>query len=134
MNNISCINGLFKDGMIIKNRIVGGMKLAEWAFLTNHALVLSIMAQHNRVIARDISQTIGITERAVRKIIADLERDGYISKKKEGRRVKYKINSEMTLRHDTHREIAVGSFLEVLGWKRRHRKTRLAVVIPPPVQ
>jgi predicted DNA-binding transcriptional regulator YafY len=106
--------------------------MTEWAFLTNHALVISVMARHNRITAREMSQTIGITERAVRKIIADLERDGYITKKKEGRGVKYKVNPEMKMRHETHREVEVGGFLEALGWKRRKRATRLPSPTIPP--
>ncbi len=96
--------------------------MREWAFLTNHALVLSFLAKQPRITAREISMTIGITERTVRKIIADLDTAGYINKKKEGRRVRYRINPDLSLRHDTHQEIAVGDFLEALGWKRRRKR------------
>jgi len=96
--------------------------MPEWTFLTNHALVLSSVAKHPRITARELSAVIGITERAVRKIIADLEAEGYITKKREGRRVKYRINPDLSLRHDAHRDMAVGDLLEVLGWKRRRRR------------
>ena len=98
--------------------------MADWTFLTNHAMVLSALARNPRITAREIASAIGITERTVRKIIADLELEGYISKKREGRRLRYRINPELTLRHESYQEMAIGDFLEALGWKRRrkHRK------------
>ena len=97
--------------------------MPEWAFLTNHALVLSFIAKQPRITARELSTAIGITERAVRKMIADLDAAGYISKKREGRRIRYRIDPELSLRHDSHQEIAIGDFLEALGWKRRRKRT-----------
>jgi DNA-binding Lrp family transcriptional regulator len=96
--------------------------MSEWTFLTNHALVLGYIARHPRITARDLANAIGITERATRKIIADLLDTGYVTKKREGRRICYHINPELPLRHPSHEETAVGELLQVLGWKRR-RKT-----------
>ncbi|MBI2860785.1 MAG: winged helix-turn-helix transcriptional regulator [Chloroflexi bacterium] len=95
--------------------------MPEWTFLTNHAVVLSFIAKHPRITARELAATAGITERAVRKIIADLDTSGYIDKKKEGRRIRYRINPDMPLRHETYRETFIGDFLETLGWKRRRQ-------------
>ena len=97
--------------------------MPEWTFLTNHALVLSFLAKHPRITARELSTAIGITERAVRRFIADLHAAGYITKKKEGRGVRYRINPDLSLRHNTFREVAIGDFLESLGWKRRKKRT-----------
>ncbi len=99
--------------------------MSEWTFLTNHALVLSFLAKKPRITARELAANIGITERAVRKIIADLDAEGYITKKKEGRRLRYRINMELSLRHESHQGIAVGDFLGALGWKKRTRRVRL---------
>ena len=93
-----------------------------WKFVTNHTLVLSLIAQQPRVTAREISMNIGITEKATRRIISDLEADGYVSKKKEGRRLRYRINPDLPLRADTQQDKVVGTLLEVLGWKRRRRQ------------
>jgi len=97
--------------------------MADWTFVTNHALVLSFLARQPRITARELSGDIGITERTVRKIIADLDAAGYITKKKQGRGIRYRINPDLSMRHDAHREIAVGDFLQALGWKRRQRNT-----------
>ena len=93
-----------------------------WKFLTNHALVLCLVAQQPRITGREIANTVGITEKATRNIINDLETDGYITKKREGRRIRYRIDPDMPLRHETQQDSSIGNLLEVLGWKPRRRK------------
>jgi DNA-binding transcriptional ArsR family regulator len=91
--------------------------MSDWTFITKHAVALSLIARHPRITALELGASMGLTERLVRKIIADLYAAGYIDKKKEGRGIRYRINSKLSLRHETHREIDIGSFLESLGWK-----------------
>ncbi len=95
--------------------------MSEWKFLTNHAIVLSYISIHPRITARELSAAIGITERATRKIIADLLQAGYISKELEGRCNRYNINPDLPLRHAGLENTAVGYLLEVLGWRKRGR-------------
>jgi DNA-binding transcriptional ArsR family regulator len=92
-----------------------------WKFVTNHALVLCQIAQQPRITVRELSLTIGITERAIHGIITDLEAGGYVTKIREGRRLKYRINPNLSLRDEMLQDKAVGDFLEVLGWKRRRK-------------
>ena len=75
--------------------------MAKWTFVTNHAVVLTYLAKHPSITARQLALEIGITERAVRTIIADLESEGYIVKAKEGRRVRYSVKAGLPLRHST---------------------------------
>ena len=100
--------------------------MAKWTFLTNHALVLSYLAKQPSITAREISIDCGITERSIRKIIANLDEAGYISKRRVGRGMRYRINPDLLLRHDTYNEIAIGDFLQALGWKRRQRRQKPA--------
>jgi DNA-binding MarR family transcriptional regulator len=95
--------------------------MSEWSFLTSHGLVLSLISKQPRITGIELSREIGITERAVRRVISDLVNNGYISKKKEGRCIKYRINPNLPMRHDTHQEIVIGDLLEALGWKRRRK-------------
>jgi DNA-binding transcriptional ArsR family regulator len=92
-----------------------------WKFLTNHALVLCLIAQQPRITAREISSTIGITEKATRNIINDLDTDGYVTKKREGRRIRYRVDPDLPLRSETQQDKAIGDLLEILGWKRRKK-------------
>jgi DNA-binding MarR family transcriptional regulator len=96
--------------------------MPEWMFLTKHALVLSLIAKNPRITAQELARAIGSTERQVRRVIADLFANEYINKKRVGRGIRYRINPKLSLRHHTHREIAVGDLLETLGWRRRQRK------------
>ncbi|OGO31606.1 MAG: DNA-binding protein [Chloroflexi bacterium RBG_16_56_11] len=100
-----------------------------WKFLTNHALVLCLIAQQPRITAREISLTIGITEKATRNIIKDLEDDGYVTKKKEGRRIKYSIDPDLPLRSETQQNKAIGDLLETLGWKRRPGRVKKPIAV-----
>ncbi len=70
-----------------------------------HTLVLSYIAQHKRITALEPASEVGITERATRKIIADLLQTGYITKKREGRQNCYKIVPELPLLHPVHGEV-----------------------------
>ena len=99
-----------------------------WKFLTNHALVLCLVAQQHRITAREIASTIGITEKATRNIINDLEAAGYVTKKREGRRLKYRVDPDMPIRDETQQDKVIGDLLGILGWKRRS-KTREEVAV-----
>ena len=95
-----------------------------WKFVTNHALVLCRIAQQPRITIRELSLTIGITEKAIHRIITDLETDGYVTKIREGRRLRYRINPDLCLRDEMLQDKAVGDLLEMLGWKRRRKPTQ----------
>ena len=97
-----------------------------WTFLTKHALVLSLIGKHPQITGHELAGAIGTTERQIRKVIADLYECGYISKKKLGRGLKYNINTDLKLRHNTHQEIDVGDFLAALEVKRKKRQIKIS--------
>jgi DNA-binding Lrp family transcriptional regulator len=98
--------------------------MAEWSFITNHGLVLAAIARHPQSTAREIGDSVGITERSAHKIINDLEEAGYITKMKVGRNNKYRIHPDVPLK-DEDSDAAVGELLVMLGWKRRKREKTL---------
>jgi predicted ArsR family transcriptional regulator len=98
--------------------------MANWTFITNHAVVLTYLAKHPSITARQLALEIGITERAVRGIIADLESEGYIVKAKEGRRVRYSVKEGLPLRHSTQLDKQVGKLLKLLGWAGKPARTK----------
>ena len=79
-----------------------------WTFLTNHAHVLLCLAREPEILMRDVAVAVGITERAVQRIIADLERDGYLVRTHDGRRNRYEVRSDVPLRHpiEMHKSVA----------------------------
>jgi hypothetical protein len=78
-----------------------------WTFLTNHSHVLVCLLQDPSARLRDVADRIGITERAVQKIILDLETARVLRRVREGRRNRYQIQLELPLRHavEAHRTI-----------------------------
>ena len=81
----------------------------EWTFLSNHAHVLLCIAQEPEARLRDVAERVGITERAVQRIVADLEEGGYLTRSREGRRNRYEVHAHRPLRHpvEAHREVSV---------------------------
>ena len=98
--------------------------MAEWTFVTNHAVVLSCVAKNPQITAREMASRIGITERAVRKIITDLETEKFLARKREGRGVRYSIRPKRKLRHPTQKDKAIGDLLKVLGWNDKLEKVK----------
>lgn len=81
---------------------------AGWTFLSNHAHVLLCLSLDRDPRLRDVAARVGITERAVQKIVLDLEREGILRRMREGRRNTYELDLDRPLRHplEAHRSIA----------------------------
>ena len=88
--------------------------MASWSFLTNHARVLLHIAHDPGARLRDIAASLGITERSVHAIVADLAEAGYVVKQKEGRRNRYQIQSHLPLPEPASQQPAIGEVLDVL--------------------
>jgi DNA-binding MarR family transcriptional regulator len=82
--------------------------MARWTFLTNHAHVLLCVARDADVRLRDIADSVGITERAAQRIVADLVEAGYLEREREGRRNRYAVRPDVPLRHPLEQEHLIG--------------------------
>lgn len=87
--------------------------MTEWTFLTNHAHVLICVAEAPQVRVKDIAEVVGITERAAHRILAELEEEGYLTRKRDGRRNIYSLNTQKPLRHPMDRAHRVAELLGV---------------------
>lgn len=67
------------------------MSEPTWGFVTNHAYVLRCLARESSLTLREVAERIGITERAVQRIVAELEEAGYLLRSREGRRNRYVV-------------------------------------------
>ena len=78
-----------------------------WTFLSNHAHILICLREDPELRLRDLSARVGITERAVQKILAQLEEEGLIERHREGRRNSYTLKLDQPLRHpiESHRSV-----------------------------
>lgn len=89
--------------------------MSQWSVLSNHGSVLAVIAQNKAIKAADIAAQLELTERSVRRIIADLYKDGYIQKKYEGGINHYKIETQKTLRWKARQNVTIRELLKALG-------------------
>jgi DNA-binding MarR family transcriptional regulator len=85
-----------------------------WTFFTNHAHVLFLLAREPDVRLREVADRVGITERAVQRIVAELATAGYLTVQREGRRNRYRIAPQAQLRHPIEGHCTVGELLDVV--------------------
>ena len=89
--------------------------MSEWGFLTNQGLVFVFIAKHPESTARQIATAVNITEWTVHKIIDELEKSGYITRRRVGRQNNYRVNLNLDLRHETLRNNDVGDLVVALA-------------------
>jgi DNA-binding MarR family transcriptional regulator len=87
----------------------------EFAFLTNHAKALLLIAQDSQIRIRDLAARLQITERATQRFVADLARAGYIDRERRGRRNVYRVRTSLPLGLPLQRDVDIGTLLAVLG-------------------
>ena len=86
-----------------------------WTLLTGHGHVLVEIARNPEARIRDISPVVGLTERSVQAIVADLEATGYLTRTRTGRRVVYTVNRDRLFRHSAQEGHRIGPFLDLLA-------------------
>ena len=89
------------------------MATGKWTLLSNHGHVLVALSKDPTLRIRDLVESIGITERSVRAIIADLKEGGYIRIVKNGRRNEYWINEDANFRHPAEATYQVNELLNI---------------------
>ena len=87
---------------------------SSWTFLTNHAHILMCLAKSPSERIRDLAVKVDITERAVQRIIVELEAEGYLEHIREGRRNLYKVLSRKPLRHDIEKHRQVHDLIKLI--------------------
>lgn len=86
-----------------------------WTFLSNHGHVLVQLGRNPDARIRDISAAVGVTERTAQAILADLERAGYVSVTRIGRRNRYAVNSQLAFRHPTEASRPISELLKIFA-------------------
>lgn len=86
----------------------------SWTFFTNYGHALFLLAVNPDITVREIALQVGITERAVQRILADLVKDNYLEKTKVGRQNTYKVILDKNLKHELEKECKVGDFVKVI--------------------
>ena len=86
-------------------------KKAHWTFLSNHSHVLLCLAREPDMRMRDVAVLVGITERAVQRIVKELTEEGILRLDKKGRRNHYHVLLSHPLRHPLEAHHTVGDLL-----------------------
>ena len=86
-----------------------------WTLLTGHGHALVEIARNPGARIRDISPVVGLAERTVQAIVADLEAAGYLTRARTGRRVRYTVNRDSLFRHSAQEGHRIGPLLDLLA-------------------
>ena len=83
--------------------VVDGDDLAShrqtgWTFMTNHTHILVCLSRGPTTTVRNLALQVGITERSVQRILAELENSGVVTRSWEGRCNRYKVQHGFPLR------------------------------------
>ena len=87
----------------------------KWTFLTNHAHVLIVLDAEPNLVLREVAWRVGITERAVQRIIVDLEESGFLQRERVGRQNTYKVLRNRPLRHPIEEHRKIGDLLNMIA-------------------
>ena len=107
--------------------------MSDWTLFSNYGHVLLYLARNPRARLRDVAQKVGITERAVQKIVHDLRQAEYLEIKKQGRCNRYRVNRRKHLRHSLESKLKLGQIVKLLqGPGGAEPKAQTPVVKPQP--
>lgn len=87
----------------------------QGAFLTHHAHILICLMQAEGLTIGQIADQVGLTERGVFRILAELEADGVLSRGRQGRRNVYKIHDGTLIHRPLERPELMMNLLQVFG-------------------
>jgi len=87
----------------------------NWTFFSNNAHVLVCLTQMPQPTTREIAIRVGITERAVQRILTRLVEAGALKIKKAGRRNRYELDLQRRLRHPLESHKTIGEFLRLIN-------------------
>jgi predicted ArsR family transcriptional regulator len=86
----------------------------KWTFMTNHTHVLVLLDTDEPPVLREVAVRVGITERAVQRIIHDLEEGGFVERERVGRRNRYRVVRDIRLRHPIESHRTIGDLLKLV--------------------
>jgi DNA-binding IclR family transcriptional regulator len=123
-----------QERIVRAERPQAGRPQAEggWTFLSNYAHVLLMIAANPEARMRDLAEQVGITERAIHRIVDDLASGGYLRIFKLGRRNRYEVQTEMRLRHPAEAHRSIGELVKFVA--QRPRTVTAATALPMPAE
>ena len=79
------------------NGMAGTTVPRSWRFFTTHAQVLLALSRNPQARVSELAVSVELTERATYRILADLQKAGYVTRERVGRRNRYSVNRTLPL-------------------------------------
>src|SRR3954467_11712645 len=79
--------------------------------LSNQLSLLMLLAVRSEITTRELALSLGITERAVHRILRDLAESGYLTIGKRGYRNQYTVHPEVSVGHPSFPSLTLGELL-----------------------
>ena len=92
---------------------------SHWTFFSNHGHVLLLLTREPELVLRGVALRVGITERAVQRIVGELEAGGYLTRTRDGRRNRYEVHLDLPLRHPIESPCTVREVFAVVNRRAR---------------
>lgn len=108
--------------------------MGDWTFFSNYGHVLVCLARNREARLRDVAEQVGITERAVQKIVRDMQDAGILTVTKQGRCNRYRINRRKSLRHQLESQCTVGKLLSLVTRPTASEPLQSEAEAAPPAQ
>ena len=108
------VSSAARNGKSTPNRNGEASPRHSWTFLSNHAHVLIVLHSDPDQVLREVALAVGITERAVQRIVQDLVEEGYLTRERVGRRNRYQINRGNHLRHPVESHCTIDQILKLV--------------------
>ena len=89
-------------------------KIDEWTFFSNNAHVLVCLTHTPQPTTREMASLVGITERAVQRIVKKRVEAGVLKIDKVGRRNRYELDLDQRLRHPLESHRTIGEFIRLI--------------------
>jgi DNA-binding IclR family transcriptional regulator len=87
----------------------------RWTIFSNHGTILFYVAANPDATIRTMSETLGLTERQISRILRDLEDGGLLEAERHGRRNSYTVNPDAYLRHPALSHVKLRRVIEALA-------------------
>jgi MarR family protein len=91
------------------------MMARDWSLLSNHGRALLLLARRPSSRLRDLGEELGLTPRSVQDIVGDLERAGYLERRREGRRNRYVVRGDRQMHDPVSDDKDAADLLHALG-------------------
>jgi hypothetical protein len=106
--------------------------MGNWTLFSNHGHVLVCLVNDPESRLRDVALQVGITERAVQKIVRDLQDVGMLSVTKDGRRNRYRIDKSQPLRHELESHCTVADLIRFVQQDAAQKRAEPQPAKEPP--